>query len=291
MTGMTELDLSTMLAQVRDRAFWQALVPGLTVSDDIPFDGLAPWALPFNDEAAFRAQLDREGYVHLPQLMEPALVRRLAGAVDAVARHGLPPLFCLVYDEFWIPAFRLSAVMRAAFGAEASILPATWIWHIDPARSESGWQPHRDGGPATLLPDGRPKRLTTWLALTEATPLNGCMYVVPADRDPSYGRTEQKGWSFALPDVRALPAQAGDVFLWTQQLLHWGSHAAPRGQAPRMSLSIEFAHGSADGTPNIVEPEMLRRFEHRLRFVAQMMVHFNHLSGLPPDFAVLAWSL
>jgi hypothetical protein len=288
---MTGADLSSMLAQARDRTFWRALAPELALSDDLCVDGLQPWALPFDDEAAFRAQLDREGYVHLPHLMEPALVRRLAGAVDTVARRGLPPLFCLVYDEFWIPAFRLSAVMRAAFGAPASILPATWIWHIDPAGSESGWKPHRDGGHTTLLPGGRPKRLTTWLALTEATPLNGCMYVVPADRDPAYGQPGRTGWEFALPDVRALPAQAGDVFLWTQALLHWGSHSVPRGQSARMSLSIEFAHGTADGDPNVVDPGMIRRFDHRLRFVAQMMVRFNHLSGLPPDFAVLAWSL
>jgi hypothetical protein len=286
---MSEHELSALLARVRDRGFWQALVPGLTVSDDARFEGLAPWAPPFNDEAAFRAQLDREGYVQLPQLMEPALVGRLAGAIEAVARVGLPPLFCMVYDEFWIPAFRLAAVLRAAFGAEAAILPAAWIWHIDPARSESGWAPHRDARLDALLPDGRPRRLSAWFALSEATPLNGCMYVVPADRDPAYARPDLPDRSFDLADVRALPAAAGDVFIWTQALLHWGSHASPRGPSARMSLSIEFAHGTADGDPNIVEPGMPRLFANRLRFVTQMMVRYIHISGLPPDLVVLAW--
>lgn len=71
------------------------------------------------------------------------------------------------------------------------MLPDFWAWNVDPVRGDAGWRPHRDRGRTTLLPDGGPKSITTWIALTRATPLNGCMHVVPARNDPTYNTPDE----------------------------------------------------------------------------------------------------
>jgi len=287
---MDEHPLSKRLAELKSREFWRELAPALTIRDDCRFDAAAAWVPPFNADDAFQARLDHEGYVHLPRIMEPDLAKGLAAAVASLAAHGIPPVFCMVYDAFWLPAFRLGRILRSAFGADHVMLPAVWVWHLDPARSESGWRPHRDGGPNALYADRRPKSLSAWFALTEATPLNGCMYVVPADRDPAYGNPDNKT-PFELADVRALPAGPGDVLLWTHALLHWGGHASPNAPSPRMSMSIEFARGDEPGTLQPVEPQDIQRFEQRLHLVARQIVRYQHMSGIAPEMAALAWSL
>ena len=56
--------------------------------------------------------------------------------------------------------------------------------YIDPAHSKKGWVPHRDRRNMSFRADGAPEYATVWLALTEATPLNGCMHILPANFDP-----------------------------------------------------------------------------------------------------------
>jgi hypothetical protein len=283
---------SRLLALVRQRQFWTQLVPDLSIGDDGLLRDAQPWCAPIVDPAGFRAQLDREGYMQLPQVMEPELRERLSSAVGKLAALGIPPVFCMVFDLFWTPAFRLSRIVEAAFGAGHHILPAFWIWHVDPAKSERGWQPHRDVGHEALFPDRRPKALSAWLALSEATPLNGCMYVVPADRDPSYGTAEDAKHTFALSDVRALPAAAGDVFLWNQALLHWGGQASPRAPSARMSISFEFMReGVEPYSLPIVEFAGIVRFEDRLHLVAAQLLRYRHMYGLPPQLEAVARAL
>jgi hypothetical protein len=105
-----------------------------------------------------------------------------------------------------------------------------------PARQNSHF-PLASEGPST---HGTPKSLTVWLPLTDATPLNGCVYVVPADRDPTYNTPDEQHLRFELSDIRALPAAAGSLLAWTQGIIHWGARTAPRQVGPRISLSSEF---------------------------------------------------
>lgn len=283
---------SKLASMFAARSFWTQLVPGLSIRDDHHFDDSESWEPPFADARAFQAQLDREGYVQLPQLLEPAACGRLAAAAGKLASVGIPPVFCMVYDDFWTPAFRLRRVVEAAFGAEGVILPAVWVWHVDPAKSESGWKPHREVGHKALFENRRPKALSVWIALTEATPLNGCMYVVPADRDPTYGTVDDKKHTFGLGEVRALPAAPGDVFIWNQALLHWGSHASPRAPGPRVSMSYEFMHSGVEPYYRpVVEQRSIQRFEDRLKLIGRQILQYRHLYGLPAQMEALARAL
>ncbi len=279
---MTDSSAPKLAAMFRDRQFWQQLAPGLGIEEIV--GGGEDWGIPFPDDATLQALLDCEGYVHLRRLQDPESVRRRADAVRRLAGLGIPPVFCMVYDAFWTPAHRLSRVLKAAFGATYVMLPHFWIWHVDPAKSESGWRPHRETGSRSLFADGRPKALSAWLALSEATPLNGCMYVVPADRDPAYGTEKDNDNTFELSDIRALPADPGDVFVWNQALLHWGGHASSRAASPRMSMAFEFMHADVEpyGLP-IIQPGDVPSFDDRLNLISRQIIQYRHMAETTPE--------
>jgi hypothetical protein len=276
----------------RERGFWAQLATGLTISDDCGFEELVPWPAPAQEPNALRAGLDRTGYLQLPHVVEPDLSARLAAAIAHLASLGIPPVFSLVYDQFWEPAFRLRNIIALAFGADCAILPAFWVWHVDPAKSESGWRPHREIGHEALFADRRPKALSAWIALSDATPLNGCMHVVPADRDPTYGTAEDGRHGTVMSEGRALPAAAGDVLIWTQALLHWGGQSQPGASAARISMSFEYIHGGVEPYDRpLVEPAAIRPFAARLRLIGQQILRYRHMYGLPRQLEELARGL
>lgn len=78
--------------------------------------------------------------------------------------------------------------MRAATGNAPNM--DMLAWRVDAAAGEAGFSPHRDRQPddaaASFRADGTPRYATCWLALADATPDTGCLYVVPRGRDPGY---------------------------------------------------------------------------------------------------------
>ena len=111
------------------------------------------------------------------------LVRRLEAAVRRLHERRCPPVFAFVYDEFWSVCAKLAPLLGSLLTHDYRQLPDFWVWYVDPQVEASGWRPHRDKGPGSLLPDGSPKSVTVWIPLTDATPLNGCIYVVPSHLD------------------------------------------------------------------------------------------------------------
>jgi len=103
------------------------------------------------------------------------------------------------------------------------------------------------------------------MALTDATPENSCLYIIPKTSDPGYllgdndddsssskdnNPTESKTkdpLSRALPTkqsyqhIRALPRRAGQSVFFTHRTLHWGSRGTVRrngGVGPRIAVSF-----------------------------------------------------
>lgn len=283
--------MDDIISRFQEKAFWTELAPSLGIEDRESFKDLEIWNPPEGEEA-LRQRLDREGYLHFPGMQNRLQVERLADAVRNLATLGVPPVFCMVYDQFWIPALSINRLMTAAFGGDYFQLPDFWIWHVDPVKSERGWKPHREKGYKSLFPDRRPKALSAWLALSEATPLNGCMYIVPANRDPTYGTEEDSQWKFEMPDVRALPAGPGDVFMWTQGLLHWGAHASPDGVSPRISMAFEFQHAGVEPfNEPLLKPLSILRFTDRLKLIGKQVLQYKHMYTLSPDLEGVARAL
>jgi ectoine hydroxylase-related dioxygenase (phytanoyl-CoA dioxygenase family) len=275
--------MNALADSLRDRRFWTSVVPGFRIEDRASFAHIPLWDIPSRDEDPVTV-LDREGYLHLPNAQGAEAAAHLASAVRRLVASGLPPVFGMVFDEFWIPAFALTKIVSTSLGGTYKLLPDFWVWHIDPSRDEAGWTPHRDKGYRALFPDGRPKAVTAWLALSDADPLNSCMYLIPADRDPTYGTDRDSQWTFAYPDVRALPAVTGDVFVWNQAVLHWGAHASPMARDPRLSMAFEFQRDDvAPFNEPLIPATSILRFEDRLKLIGKQILQYKHMYRVAPE--------
>ena len=96
---------------------------------------------------------------------------------------------------------------------------------------------------------------TTAKRLAEATPRNGCLYVLPRWADPGYsapGGSEASKAPLAslsqLQHVRALPVPAGGLIMFTHRLLHWGGEAHDATAPPRIALSNAMAMAQGGGS-------------------------------------------
>jgi hypothetical protein len=278
-------------AHFTDPDYWRGFAPGLTLGDGANLKDLAPLDLPAERPAEIAALIKREGYVQQTHADWGVDTAAMAAAVRALSAEEISPVFAFLFDEFWAPFARLHALYESLLGPYA-MLPDFWVWNVDPAKDDAGWKPHRDRGHIALLPNRAPKSLTTWVPLTEATPLNGCIYIVPADRDPTYGTYNEAKMQFELPAIRALPAAPGDFFIWNQAVLHWGSRTSPRAPQSRVSMAFEFQRLDVAPfkSPLIPACEPLP-FPQRLRLVARQMLQYQHMYKIDPTLEALAVEL
>ncbi len=282
--------LATRFSALADPALWLGMAPALHVGDQA-LAAAAAKPIDFDTGAlnGINADLLREGYFQLPAQDWGIDVAGLADGVSAVVAAGYLPAFAFMYDEPWIMYARLRRLIASVLDERYMMLPAFWAWHVDGVREPAGWQPHRDLGFRTLLPDRRPMAMTFWLPLTEATPNNGCMYLLPADLDPNYGTPRDHETNLQLQNVRALPSAAGGLLAWTQAVFHWGGRARTPISRPRISISVEFQRG--DKPPfyePLLDPAQLPDPILRLRLILRQVLQYQHMYPLSPELRTLA---
>jgi len=267
-----------------DKAYWLELAPDLHVEEPAAFQGVSGLAFTDPELAVLHDDLMKEGYATVHDGDGQVPVDALARMIARVEGDCGLPLFGFVYDECWVWFARLQPFLASVLGPGYRAVPAFWAWHVAPRDDDQGWTPHRDAGRRTLFPDGRPKSLTVWSPLTDAVPENGCIYLVPADRDPTYNTAEEDSWRFDLSDVRAVPAKAGSVLVWNQAIVHWGARSSARARNPRISLSLEFQRGDTEplGTP-LLDPGTLPPFQVRLKLIAKQLLQYRHKHALSPE--------
>jgi len=280
------------LSRYLDRATWLALAPGMHVEDGAFVNAAAPFQFDAASVETARALLRSEGYLQIPPPDWRLPIEAMAAVIAGLDRRGIPVAFAFVYDEFWCLFGRLVGLLDAVLGPGFQRLPDFWAWCVDPRRDDSGWKPHRDKDWQTLFPDGSPKSATIWIPLSDATPLNGCMYIVPADRDRAYGKPGDERGQFEYADIRALPAAAGTIFCWNQAVLHWGAHASPRETAPRIAVAFEFQSGAvAPYNQPLTSPYTIPTLRLRLQLIAMQILQYDHMYPLSPEVAALARTL
>jgi hypothetical protein len=271
------------LADITKRETWRALAPDLHIEDSALQRAAAPLDVDAARAIAAREQLLLDGYIQESGVTFSVDLTLLAETVRAISREGLSPVFAFLFDEFWLPFCQLDSLFREILGPYA-MLPDFWIWNVDPKKGDAGWTPHRDKGAGTLRPDGLPNSITVWIPLTDATPLSSCMYIVPARHDPTYGTNREGEWRFELPSIRALPAKPGDVLIWNQAVLHWGSKSAPHARESRVSMAVEFQRSDVPAmNPPLLKAATLLPFDQRLKLIAKQVLQYRHMYKVAPD--------
>ena len=127
-----------------------------------------------------------------------SVIKRLEAGVRALVAAGWPANFIVLFDESWHMVQLLSQVMHSTTGGNECMMDLV-AWHIDPSAEEAGFTPHRDrqlglheldtaqvAAGFRLKGGASPRDCTCWIALSEASCDNGCIYVIPRSADPAY---------------------------------------------------------------------------------------------------------
>ncbi|MBI2810812.1 MAG: SAM-dependent methyltransferase [Candidatus Melainabacteria bacterium] len=279
-------DFQKRYEQARDKEFWLQLNPNLHITDEAKPISTEPIVIDPLLLEEVKDSLKAEGYFQVNKLLDPTLTSKLATAVENIFKAGWPTPFAIVYDEYWELFYRLKRLFEAILGEEYKQVPNFWCWYIDTNQDSKGWGHHRDRPSVnTVLESGLPATLTTWIPLTNATPANGCIYIVPSTRDPNYPPGDlDKRDLHELQNIRALPAAEGDVLGWTEALLHWGSRSSHKATNPRVSISFTFQR--ADQNPYEVplfEPSRYQLFNERLGLIAQNVCNYQAQGPTTPE--------
>eukprot|EP00978_Attheya_sp_CCMP212_P036942 scaffold170959_cov30-Attheya_sp.AAC.1 len=272
--------------------FWKSVCPQLTITSSKDNTIMSTTAnqkdsiIIAEKEAEKRRNcLVKDGYALVDKLedgghpnneQQQLLVTKLAAAISGLdGTHGYPATFVLLYDETWELARIASQVLSSASSStnenNNNILALNFdmlAWHIRPG--EAGFSPHRDRQPLNVADSftSNPKKshaeqaqqeakyVTLWMALTDATPENSCLYVIPKPYDPGYMAGDDKdndedldpltravSTKESYQHIRALPRRAGESILFTHRILHWGSRGNPTSSTqqknkPRIAISF-----------------------------------------------------
>ena len=157
--------------------------------------------------------------------------------------------------------------------------------------------------------DGTPKYATAWVALTDASPDNSCLYFIPRGADPGYTAGDDCAavaslgggdalraclpTAEAMQRIRAVPAAAGSAVLFSHRTFHWGSAGRRGCTAPRVAMSfgaacpsfeapyLTGAQGTARGVAGAGVP--FPRLAARLALAAaQCIAYADRFAPLPP---------
>lgn len=276
-------EIEARLKQALSPAYWKDLCPRMSMDRCMDLEGDESQALGGQEQGALCNQLMREGYFQTRSLLPDTVTMRMRECVEILRREGWPPFFTYVYAEFWqavrIPALR--QVLTSALGEgyrQVSHVITHYVKPGDGVGSESGWHPHID-----FCEVG--DRLTVWVALSDATLTNGCMYLIPKtkvsesvlDDFKNMRPIETNELRRLLHGTRALPVSAGTMLCWEHNVIHWGSQARP-GSEPRISFSVVFLKKQAvplDIDLPLLEINTLPGFEERLRAIGRGILYYQ----------------
>lgn len=285
------LDLDALLPrrqQIEDVNYWRSIKPDSAISDC----KIAPPASPDSrrqDTAKYAAQLREEGYFQTPPVIPSDMLDEMLACIHAVRDEGFPVMFALVYDVFYAALAHCDFVLAKMLGPDYQLIPNFWVYYIEPSDGGKGFEPHRDAEYAnTIEADGMPTVLTLWITVTDATPLNSCMYILPRDRDPQFSAAvhdlKTGASEFALEDIRALPTPAGTLSCWDQYVYHWGSRSSKRAPAPRVSYAMYCQRGDMPPVDNaLIDLRQGIDFQTRLGLICKGMYSYSYLSVQSPQ--------
>ncbi|WP_343564455.1 phytanoyl-CoA dioxygenase family protein [Kiloniella sp. b19] len=274
--------------QIKSVDFWRDFAPELTCSAQRL--SVRELALSEEDLDAVSEGLWDEGYLALPPLYDESELAPVRVVMERLYQAGLPQVFVYLYDEVWTLFLRAQPLLSRFLGERYRVLPHFWAWYIAPGKGR-GWPPHRDSADQSVVDIAGLEMLvslTLWLPLTEATPHNGCMSVLPLDRERAAGGPFPDASQLPHQSVVALPAGPGALMGWRQDLWHWGGASGPRAKAPRLSLSLEFQNGALDPLCEpLFDPARPPAPQERLNLILKQFAKYGHIESIPEELVQL----
>ena len=267
---------------------WARINPHLSIGGNS-----TPSAADLPALAEISRHLEEQGYLHLPPAFAEAAIRDLRQGLENLARHSLPPVCIYVYDQPWLLFAALRPLISHFLGDDFRLLPNFWAWHLSTEPGSSGWPPHRDCQAETRFPDGLGGQilmsLSLWVPLTDATIDNGCMHVLPRPMEARYDPPLDDPDRIDFSHGKALPAKAGSLLGWPQDLFHWSGRATGRARIPRMSLSLEFQNPAFEPLrAPLLEIDRPPPLATRLALIADQFERYRHMEDLTFDPTLLA---
>lgn len=272
--------------QLNSISFWRDLNPHLTISSNL-LNAIPPQTI--NDILLSNVSdsLWQDGYLNCQNVFTEQDILPLRQAMEKLHRHNLPQAFIYLYDESWELFFRLRTLLQNFLGDNYSVLPHFWAWYISPGKAK-GWPPHRDSADQSVIELYGQEMLVSlslWVPLTNATPENGCMSVLPLSCEKDYPAPVTDPSEIALQDILCLPAKAGSVLGWRQDLYHWGGRSHRNAETPRLSLSLEFQNSALDPLCEpLLDPKHPPSPEERLNLIFQQFEKYKHIADLLKGF-------
>jgi len=279
----SDAEIHTRLQQAVSPTYWAALNPQLAVNRDWAGASLECASLDDARRNELLNKLEGEGYFQLDSLFSPSAIARMREGVETLRRAGWPPVMAYVYDEFWLftrgPAIGrlLSTVLGPGYKQNCNL----FNYYLEPGTGV-GEAPHRDY-------HGAPQRFSVWLALSDATLDNGCIYVIPRRQIPpdlaeSFDQVEtysRRDLKTMLQNCRAVPVPAGTVLCWGSELIHWGTRSSRKAE-PRITATHSFISARVSPTeferPSL-DAHRLPNLAERLRAISRAIQ--DHVESKP----------
>jgi hypothetical protein len=273
---------------ILDLDYWKKLNPHLKVTDHPIFS--VPLIIPSNQLDDISDRLHHDGYIHQAPLFTAQDIAPLKIAIETLVAQGWPAAFIYVYDEVWDLFHKLDGFLSHFLGDQFGLLPHFWAWHIDKDDdgATSGWPAHVDYSGECAFFDDYLISLSLWIPLTDATPENGCMSILPLSRQKKYETPVVEPSDILLQDVRCLPAQAGSLLGWRQDLWHWSGRSSKYAKEPRISLSLEFQNRAFEPLcPPLFDLVNPPNPEQRLRLICGQFAKYYHMERVSPELEAI----
>lgn len=272
-----------------DLDYWCSLNPELTISESPKFT--ATLDFPQSQLDRISERIHHDGYIHEGPILAPNEYQTIRDGIKKLVEQGWPVAFIYIYDEVWDLFHKLDPFLKHFLGDHYGLLPHFWAWHVttDDQGDTSGWPAHVDYPGECAFFDDFLVSLSLWIPLTDATPENGCMNIVPLSRHKTYDPPIKEPTDILLQDVRCLPAQAGSLLGWRQDLWHWSGRSSKYAKEPRISLSLEFQNTAFDPLcPPLFQLDCPPSPNERIQLICGQFAKYDHMESVNKDLEARA---
>ena len=124
------------IEKILDKQYWMDKVPEATLNERfIPsyypeqeiVDPLTP---------KHKQRLHKEGYFFVKQALHSEITLQLKNIICSLHAQDIHPIFSFVFDDFWKLVNLLKPYVEPLLGRCHTMIPASWVWRIDPQKEE-----------------------------------------------------------------------------------------------------------------------------------------------------------